>query len=143
MLDKLYEDIGNKIKNWAKWMFIVEAIGAVITGFVFLFGWGLEDGWWALFIIFFGPVVAFVSTWILYAFGQLVEDIHSMCNKEVTASKEQSKAKAKKEQSKTKANQTDITVPQDDSVPQKQCPQCGNRHDFDYPKCPKCKYTYN
>ncbi len=29
-----------------------------------------------------------------------------------------------------------------DSLPQKTCPKCGDRHDFDYPKCPKCKYIY-
>ena len=29
-----------------------------------------------------------------------------------------------------------------DSVPQKQCPRCGKKHDFDYPKCPFCKYDY-
>lgn len=27
-------------------------------------------------------------------------------------------------------------------LPQKICPKCGNKHDFDYPKCPKCKYEY-
>ena len=27
-------------------------------------------------------------------------------------------------------------------LPQKTCPNCGAVHDFDYPKCPKCKYTY-
>jgi hypothetical protein len=26
----------------------------------------------------------------------------------------------------------------DDSLPQRQCPQCGKQHDFDYPKCPHC-----
>ena len=74
MPDTLYDNIGDKIKKWAKLIFIVEAIGAVITGFVFLIDWGLEDGWWALLIIIFGPVVALVSSWSLYAFGQLVED---------------------------------------------------------------------
>lgn len=29
-----------------------------------------------------------------------------------------------------------------DSLPQKTCPRCGDRHDFDYPKCPRCKYVY-
>ena len=28
-------------------------------------------------------------------------------------------------------------------LPQKQCPHCGKRHDFDYPKCPFCKYDYH
>ena len=49
-------------------------------GFVFLIDWGFEDGWWALFIIFFGPIVAYVSSWLLYAFGQLVEDTYDITN---------------------------------------------------------------
>ena len=35
-----------------------------------------------------------------------------------------------------------VVVP-DDALPQKECPQCGKHHDFDYPKCPFCKYNYN
>lgn len=27
-------------------------------------------------------------------------------------------------------------------LPQKQCPNCGKMHDFDYPKCPFCKHEY-
>ncbi len=27
-------------------------------------------------------------------------------------------------------------------VPQVQCPACGHRHDFDYPRCPKCDHPY-
>ena len=30
----------------------------------------------------------------------------------------------------------------EDCLPQKQCPECGNMHDFDYPKCPFCKHQY-
>ncbi len=29
-----------------------------------------------------------------------------------------------------------------DELPQKTCPSCGTVHDFDYPKCPKCKHQY-
>lgn len=32
---------------------------------------------------------------------------------------------------------------QEEGLPQKQCPKCGKMHDFDYPKCPFCKYDYN
>ncbi len=28
-------------------------------------------------------------------------------------------------------------------LPKKQCPKCGELHDFDYPKCPFCKYNYD
>lgn len=30
----------------------------------------------------------------------------------------------------------------DEEIPQRQCPNCGKRHDFDYPKCPFCKFDY-
>ena len=30
----------------------------------------------------------------------------------------------------------------EEELPQKQCPNCGKKHDFDYPKCPFCKYEY-
>jgi len=27
-------------------------------------------------------------------------------------------------------------------IPQVRCPVCGKKHDFDYPKCPRCKHKY-
>ena len=27
-------------------------------------------------------------------------------------------------------------------LPQKTCPECGEVHDFDYPKCPNCNHNY-
>ena len=27
-------------------------------------------------------------------------------------------------------------------LPQKQCPNCGETHDFDYPQCPYCGFDY-
>ena len=27
-------------------------------------------------------------------------------------------------------------------LPQKRCPNCGEMHDFDFPKCPYCKFDY-
>jgi len=73
-LDDLYIDIGKKIKGWAKWIFIVEAIAFGISGVGMLFA--AEDGWMffaGLLTLVIGPLVAWVSSWILYAFGELVE----------------------------------------------------------------------
>ena len=73
MLDNLYGNIGGKIKGLAKWTFIVEAIGAIITGIVLM----CSDSTlmlYGLLTIFFGPIVAFVSTWILYGFGELIDN---------------------------------------------------------------------
>ena len=30
----------------------------------------------------------------------------------------------------------------EDQMWQRTCPKCGDSHDVDYPKCPKCKYNY-
>ena len=30
----------------------------------------------------------------------------------------------------------------EDQLEQTKCPSCGKTHDFDYPKCPFCKYDY-
>ncbi len=27
-------------------------------------------------------------------------------------------------------------------IAMRKCPNCGNKHEFDYPKCPFCKYDY-
>jgi hypothetical protein len=77
MLDNLYENIGGKIKSWAKWIFVVEAIAAIIAGLVMMFGDSGDDIMilWGLIILVFGPCVALVSTWLLYAFGELVEAV--------------------------------------------------------------------
>ena len=29
-----------------------------------------------------------------------------------------------------------------DRLPQRKCPKCGKEHDFDYPQCPHCDYSY-
>ncbi len=31
---------------------------------------------------------------------------------------------------------------EEEGLPQKRCPKCGKQHDFDYPRCPFCKYDY-
>lgn len=31
----------------------------------------------------------------------------------------------------------------EEELPQRKCPNCGKKHDFDYPKCPFCKYDYS
>ncbi len=73
-VDSWYADIGKKIKGWAKWIFIVEASITVIGAIVMLFT--AEDGgmiFTALLTLILGPFLAWVSSWILYAFGELVD----------------------------------------------------------------------
>ncbi len=77
IMEKLYHNIGRKIKIFAVWSAIIEAVGAVITGIVLLSS-DADFLPWALLTIFFGPVVAYVNTWFLYAFGELVESCHQI-----------------------------------------------------------------
>ena len=72
MLDNLYDNIGGKIKNWAKWMFILEAFSAFIGGIILM---AEEEFLYGLLCLIIGPIIAFVSTWLLYAFGEITEDI--------------------------------------------------------------------
>ncbi len=100
MLDNLYENIGGKIKNWAKWLFIVEAISAIITGIVLIVN---DDDYitHGILTLICGPIVAWVGSWLMYAFGQLVEDVHAMRDKEGTTkevhAKHEAEAKMKRE----------------------------------------------
>ena len=68
----MYDDIGGKIKGLAKATFIIGAIAAVIIGIMFM---ALDDELIGigLLIMILGPIVAWVSTWFLYGFGELIE----------------------------------------------------------------------
>ena len=109
MLEKLYENIGEKIKSWAKWIFIIEAISAVVSGFVLM---GNDDAVVGLIVLLAGPLVAWVSSWILYAFGQLVDDVHASRCLGDTKSFERTKAESTHSvpQNKPLENITELNV---------------------------------
>ena len=75
-LDSLYENIGNKIKAWAKWIFVLGAIISVIGSIVDIIN--AEDPGQilaAIFMIFLGPLICWVSSWMVYGFGELIEKV--------------------------------------------------------------------
>ena len=69
-MEGLYENIGGKIKSWAITIFVIEAIAAVISGLVLLFSDAALAG---LLTIVLGPLVAWIGSWLLYGFGELIE----------------------------------------------------------------------
>ena len=77
----LYSNISKKIKMLALITGIIGML-AVIVGLILLVGCGGEDD-----LLIVGPVVAgsglavWVSTWSLYAFGQITEDVHNGAGK--------------------------------------------------------------
>ena len=73
MLDNLYSNIGSKIKNWAKWVFIVAAIASVIGAICMMAS--AEDSWMlvvGMIVLVVGPLIAWVSSWLLYGFGEII-----------------------------------------------------------------------
>lgn len=136
MLDFLYENIGGKIKTLAKWTFIVEGIGAIITALALIFT--DEDLILAgLLTLICGPIVAWISSWILYAFGELVEDIHALRNKEGTTDEVKEKRKAEKE-AKREAKE----------LAQKKaraftCPKCSNTVNHGDASCSSCGQQFD
>ena len=99
----MYDNIGEKIRGLAKAVFIVEAIVAVIAGMVLCTA---DDAFIleGLLTLFCGPIVAWVSSWILYAFGELVEDVHAVRDKISPVFKPIVKNDTEQKQPQTKIN---------------------------------------
>lgn len=71
-MHKLYNNIGDKIKRLAMGTFILETIGAIVTGIVLICEVDTLSG---LLTLFCGPIVAYFLSWILYGFGELINKI--------------------------------------------------------------------
>lgn len=77
-MDGLYGNIGGKIKGMAKVFFIVESIITILAGVALLISaidsYNSEERFLlGFFFLALGPVIAWISSWLLYAFGELVE----------------------------------------------------------------------
>lgn len=113
----MYDNIGGKIKGLAKAMFIVEAFGAVIAGIALL---ATDDDLIlaGLLTLFCGPIIAWVGSWILYAFGELVEDVHAMRNNEKNATIEKNAENIALEVQETEMNDSPFSS-QDNTIEEK------------------------
>ena len=103
MLDNLYKNIGCKIKGLAKWSFVIEALGAIIGGIALM---ATDEDYigWGFLTMSLGSLIAFVSSWILYGFGLLVDDIHAIRDKEGTT-KESNKRRREEEIARLEAEE--------------------------------------
>ena len=74
----LYRNIGKKLKSLAECIFLVEFSVSIIL-FIFLIS--KEHVAAAFLVLLIGFVSSFVSTWLLYAFGELVSRVCSIDEK--------------------------------------------------------------
>ena len=68
----MYDNIGKKIKGLAKGLFIIEAAAAIITG-IALMADDEDTIPIALLIMVVVPLIAWISSWLLYGFGELID----------------------------------------------------------------------
>ena len=74
MLDRLYQNIGDKIKGLAQAAFVFESIGAVITG-ISLIANDTDNFALGFLLIVFGPIIALIISWFLYAIGEIADNL--------------------------------------------------------------------
>lgn len=141
----MYDNIGSKIKGLAKATFIVEAIGAIITGLVLL---SIDDGnaLTAVLLCIGGPVVAWVSSWLLYGFGELIDkacEIADNTSGKQPQSKKQEEAKTNYYEPSGKVK----VIAKDDTFIDIICPHCGKQVSFasdtKSASCPWCNANIN
>ena len=122
----MYDNIGGKIKVLAKAFSIVVAIISIITGIVVLIN-DMPLGI-SLFLILAVPIIAWISSFVLYGFGELIEDIgvirrekvgSTSSNKTYTKNKSYTEPKSIQEQEKT-FNKNNSTTPEINK-----CEHCG------------------
>lgn len=90
MLDNLFTNIGAKIKRWAEVIFYFEVISAILGGLALL----STNAGIGLIVLICGPLTAWLSSAILYAFGELTEDIRAIRDKEGTTAEVRAKHEA-------------------------------------------------
>ena len=68
----MYNNIGGKIKLLAAISFAIMAIGSFVGGIAMM---ATDDDLIlpGVFVLILGPVVSWVSTWVLFGFGELIE----------------------------------------------------------------------
>ena len=101
-----FDNIGGKIKNlakWSCWITILLIWIAAPIAFIVLVSddWTAYLCWIPLVGAIVGPVFVWIGSWTMYAFGEFVEDIHAMRDKEGTTeevkAKRESEARIKRE----------------------------------------------
>ncbi len=68
----MYSNIGGKIKGLAKTICIIEAILSAVGGVLLV---ALDDEliMYGMALAIVGPLIAWISSWTLYGFGELIE----------------------------------------------------------------------
>lgn len=93
----MFNNIGEKIKSLARILSIVAMIGFVATGIVIL----IIGVWWVgVLIIAGGVLLSWVSSFVLYGFGELISKTTEIAEVTKNSNKEIKKEEVKEEMTK-------------------------------------------
>ena len=152
----MYKDIGNKIKTLAVGTFILEAAASVVTGIIL----AIEVDELYLLIAFIGPFLAWLASWLMYGFGQLIENsdiavaIMQEQNTPKTNSSKTPKMKNTNKQKTTVKNEPKVKVAVAAEAVELEieyidveCPNCGEQLSFEKGEkqavCPECDTKFD
>lgn len=107
-----YERIGEKIKGLSKVVFISVAIVIAVLG-ISLIVFGADGHSTALVLIglliaICGPIIAWISSWLLYGFGELIDKV---CDIELNTRIAENKLKVQKESTKDSHEKSNKNTP--------------------------------
>ncbi len=130
-----FENVGEKIKKYAKVSFIIEVVSAIITGLSMLFDEDMfEIG---IYVMILGPFAALVVSWFIYAFGELVEKTsqnEQNSRKILEILKENKPERTNNELSKTEKTATSVLVENGMMI----CSECNFEQPSDRVVCWHC-----
>ncbi len=136
----MFDNIGRKIKNIAIGVFVVEIISGISIGLSIGIKTEWDNAFWAIVVIISSPFAAWVSSVLLYGFGQLIENSDMLVVN--------SKKLVDKTTNQTKISQNPVdrflSKPNnstDNSTHRWRCTNCGNMVSENL--CPYCNQNSN
>ena len=129
----MYDNIGGKLKGLAIAVFIIEAIAAVIIGIDLAVG---DQMLFGVLILILGPIVAWISTWLLYGFGEMYD---MLCDIKQNTRPATSKSQPHNQNESSKETTSSIC---DSNTTKKMeliaCPACGRKQASTNKECWQC-----
>ena len=146
-MESWYEDIGKIIKKWSIIVFIFGAVACIIFGaYMQIHAIDISDPMFILgvVIIIGGPIICFISSWPLYAYGELVDKTAENENntKEILRLLLKMKKEVIRLQKDQKSNNTQNTKEHDVNYCFI-CPNCGELLYSGDHKCKNCGKEFN
>lgn len=78
LLEKLFSDVGKKIKKYVKVLFVLECIASIICGILMIgdaSDWDTLEFIGGVMVILFGWAALLVPSWMTYGFGEIIDKL--------------------------------------------------------------------